>query len=120
VESYQPVTAAVLVYLEFMQGPSLPHSLVEHVTRKPLLQSLPTPSLLVGVSKPTFSGAQGAPTSLLCVFFNSLFIIIIIFFILWGGGQSFQGAMLVYSRSGCGDTMYQLFAHLLVCIHLAG
>jgi hypothetical protein len=39
---------------------------------------------------------------------------------LWGRGQSVQGAVLVYPRGDCGDTMCHLFAHLLVCISQAG
>jgi hypothetical protein len=50
-------------------------------------------------------------------FFSSLFIIL---FFLWGGGQSVQGAMLVYPRGGCGSTTCHLFAHLLVCVSHAG
>jgi hypothetical protein len=34
-------------------------------------------------------------------------------------GQSVQGAMLVYPRSGCGSTTCCLFAHLLVCVSQA-
>jgi hypothetical protein len=31
------------------------------------------------------------------------------------GGQSVQGAMLVYPRGSCGNTTCHLFAHLMVC-----
>jgi hypothetical protein len=36
------------------------------------------------------------------------------------GGQSVQGAMLVYPKGSCGNTVCCLFAHLLVCISQAG
>jgi hypothetical protein len=125
-ESFQPATV-----LEFVKGTSFQHPPVECSTHQPLLETLLTPSLLVGVTKPafscwlvylvcvdacpSFSRPQGALPSLLCVFFNSLFIIQV-FFSLWGRGQSVQGSILVYPRSGCGDTMCCLFAHLLVCV----
>jgi hypothetical protein len=32
------------------------------------------------------------------------------------GGQSVHRAMLVYPRGSCGNTIWRLFAHLLVCI----
>jgi hypothetical protein len=67
---------------------------------------------------PFLQCTQGTPPSLLCVLFHFLFIIH--FFFLWGRGQTVQGAMLVYPRGGCGDTMCRLFAHLLVCISQAG
>jgi hypothetical protein len=31
-------------------------------------------------------------------------------------GQTVQGAMLVYPKGGCGDPLFHLFAHLLVCV----
>jgi hypothetical protein len=43
-----------------------------------------------------------------------------VLFFLRGGGQSVQGAILVYPRGGCGNTVCCLFAHLLVCIAQAG
>jgi hypothetical protein len=59
---------------------------------------------------------------LLHVIFSSLFIIqcfwFFVFF-LWGGSQSIQGAMLVYPRDSCGNTMCHSFAHLLVCVSQA-
>jgi hypothetical protein len=45
-----------------------------------------------------------------------LFIILF----LWGKGQTVHGALLVYSRGGCGKTACHLFTHLLVCISQAG
>jgi hypothetical protein len=37
-----------------------------------------------------------------------------------GGGQSVQGAMLIYPRGSCWSIACRLFAHLLVCISQAG
>jgi hypothetical protein len=54
VESCPSSTAAVLIYLEFAQGTSLPP--LSGAARQPLSDTLPTPSSLAGVSKPTFSG----------------------------------------------------------------
>jgi hypothetical protein len=113
-----------------------PHSLVEHVACQPLLQTLPTPSSLAGVTKPAFSSSlvylqftrKPAPPSLELkalhhLFYMSFSIFCLLFscfsLILWGRGQSFQGALLVYPRSGCGDIVCCLFAHLLVCISQA-
>jgi hypothetical protein len=62
--------------------------------------------------------AQSTMPPLLCVLFSSSFIIQ--FFCVWGGCQSVQGAMLVYPRGRCGNTMCCLFAHLLVCVSQAG
>jgi hypothetical protein len=42
------------------------------------------------------------------------------FLFLRGGGQSVQGAMLVYPRGGCEDTACHLFAYMLVCMSQAG
>jgi hypothetical protein len=43
-----------------------------------------------------------------------------VFLFLQGGGHSVQGAMLVYPRVSCGNTICHLFAHLLVCVSQAG
>jgi hypothetical protein len=59
-----------------------------------------------------------SPASLLHVLFSSLFVIQVFFFA--GCGSAWPGSMLVYPRSGCGNTMCHLFAHLLVCISQAG
>jgi hypothetical protein len=59
------------------------------------------------------------PAPLLCVPFQFL-VYYSVFIFLQGGGQSVQGAMLVYPRGGCGGTACRLFAHLLVCISQAG
>jgi hypothetical protein len=59
-------------------------------------------------------GAQGAPPSLLRVF-----IVLIAYYLVSlfspGGGQSIQGAMLIWPRDVCGSTTYNL-AHLVVHI----
>jgi hypothetical protein len=70
------------------------------------------------LAPPLFSSMLRTPYPLLHVLFSSLFIIIIFF--LRGRGQSVQGAMLVYPRGNCGNTMCCLSAHLLVFISQAG
>jgi hypothetical protein len=72
-------------------------------------------------SLPPLFGAQGAPPSLLCVFFVVIACYSVSFFSL-GGGQSVQGAMLIWPRVVCGSTLYCL-AQLVVRIfpsHLGG
>jgi predicted aconitase with swiveling domain len=32
-----------------------------------------------------------------------------------GGGQSVQGAVLIFPRGGCGSTACCIFVHLVVC-----
>jgi hypothetical protein len=59
---------------------------------------------------PPFS-AQGALTSLLCVFFVVVYFSVSLFFL--GGGWSVQGAMLIWPRIVCGSTACRL-AHLVV------
>jgi hypothetical protein len=66
---------------------------------------------------PPFS-AQGAPPSLLHVFLLLLFIQFFSLFSL-GGGQSVQGAMLIWPRVVHGSTVCCL-AHLVVCFSRAG
>jgi hypothetical protein len=58
--------------------------------------------------------AQGAPPSLLCVFFFVIAYYSIFLFSL-GGGRSVQGAMLIWPRVVCGCTAYCL-AHSVVRI----
>jgi hypothetical protein len=70
-----------------------------------------------GFSLPTF-GAQGAPPSLLCVFFVVTAYYLVSLFSL-GGGWSVQGAMLIWPRVVCGNTACCL-AHLVVCIFPSG
>jgi hypothetical protein len=97
VESCQPSTAVVLVYLEFVQGTSFPplsggachvsatvadlaHS---KLTGRGCQTHLLWQACLFTVrvdACPSFSRAQGAPPSLLHVFFNSLFIVQLFFF----------------------------------------
>jgi hypothetical protein len=67
-------------------------------------------------SFPLVQYTQRTLPSLLHVLFSFLFIIQVFFC----GGQSVQGAILVYSRGSCGSTTCYLFAHLLVCISQAG
>jgi hypothetical protein len=74
----------------------------------PLLQcaySTPSPSAVFSFAVPCF----------LFQFFGFFF-----FFFCRVGGQSAQWAILVYSRGGCGNTAWHLFAHLLVCVSQAG
>jgi hypothetical protein len=67
-----------------------------------------------GIPLPTFS-AQGAPPSLLCVF-----IVLIAYYSVSlfppGGGQSLQGAMVIWPRFVCGSTTYRLahFVHVFL------
>jgi hypothetical protein len=91
-EACQPATSAVSVYWKFEW------------------RAAPCSSLLLLCSQSTLP-------PLLHVLFSSLFIIQ---FFLWGGGQSVQGEMLVYPRSGCGSTACCLFAHLLFHVSQAG
>jgi hypothetical protein len=69
----------------------LPHSWAEYATW--------------GGTPPPYSRAEGAPPSLLCVFFFSCLFIIHFFFCRWG-------AMLIFLGDDCGRTMYHL---LLTC-----
>jgi hypothetical protein len=56
-----------------------------------------------------FSSALTAPRPLRCVLvFSSLFILLFCFVLQGRGGQSAQGAMLVYPRGGWGDMMWHL------------
>jgi hypothetical protein len=70
---------------------------------------------------PLLRCAQCTLCPLVHVLFSSLFIIQGFCFVFFGdGGQTVQGAMLVYPRGSCGNTACHLFAHLLVCISQAG
>jgi hypothetical protein len=76
------------------------------------ISSLPSPLLQCG---------QGTLPSLLCVPF--LFLVhysCFFFFFLQGNGLSVQGAMLVYTMGSCGNTICNLFTHLLICVSQAG
>jgi hypothetical protein len=69
---------------------------------------------LVRDSPPLLFGAQGAPPSLLHVFFVVIVYYSVSLFAL-GGGLCVQGAMLIWHRVVCVSTVYHL-AHLVVCI----
>jgi hypothetical protein len=63
---------------------------------------------------PPLFGAQGTPPSLLLSFFVVVVIAYYsVFLFSLGGGQSVQGAMLIWPRVVCGSTAYRL-AHLVV------
>jgi hypothetical protein len=66
-------------------------------------------------SPPPILGAQGAPPSLLPVFFVVVAYYSVFFLFSLGGGLSVQGAMLIWSRVVCVSTTYR-FAHLVVHI----
>jgi hypothetical protein len=86
---YQTAAIAVLVYLQFTWG------------------SAPPP----------YSGAPGAPPSLLHVlFFSCLFIIQVffLFFFLQDSSQSDQGAMLIFSGVAVGE-LHATYCSLWVC-----
>jgi hypothetical protein len=80
-----------------------------------LLPSPSRPGLFIYSSRRDFPsllfGAQGAPPSLLCVF-----IVLIAYYSVSlfspGGGWSVQGAMLIWPRVVCGNTVYHL-AHIV-------
>jgi hypothetical protein len=64
--------------------------------------------------------AQGAPPSLLCVFFVvTAYYSVFFYFFSLGGGQSVQRAMLIWPRVVCGNTACRL-AHLVVCVFPSG
>jgi hypothetical protein len=79
-------------------------------------QGSPNPPSLAGLFIYSSQGTPPHPTT--CLF--QFFIIQLFCVCVCGTGQSVQGAMLVYPRSGCGDTVCNLFAHLLVCVSQAG
>jgi hypothetical protein len=60
-------------------------------------------------------GTQGAPPSLLYVFFVVIAYYSVFFLFSMGGGRSVQGAMLIWPRVSCGSTTCHL-AHLVVCV----
>jgi hypothetical protein len=96
---------------------SLFPSLVEELACRLLLQALFTKSshgeqLL---APPPFSGALRTPRSLCCRSFSVL-CLLFRFFFCRVGGQSVQGAMLVYPNAGCGSAVHCLFAYVLVCV----
>jgi hypothetical protein len=89
-----PAFSGQLIYLQFREGLPLPH-----------LQSLGCPALFAT-----------------CLFFFVFVYYSVCFFFLffpWVGGQSVQGAMVIWPRAVCGSTACHL-AHLVVCISQAG
>jgi hypothetical protein len=119
------------VYLQFMWEVGLPTSPVEFSSHRHFYKL--SHCWLLGVcccscllwsglfiyssvrdSPPPLFGAQGIPPSLLHVFLLLLLLLITQFlFFSLGGGQSVQGAMLMWPRVVCGSTAYCL-AHLVV------
>jgi hypothetical protein len=79
----------------------------------PLLPSLAR--LVVRDCPSSLFGAQGAPPSLLRVFFVVIAYYSIFFLFSLGGGLSVQGAMLIWPRVVCGSSTCHL-AHLVVCV----
>jgi hypothetical protein len=111
----------VKVHMEFSSFPLLP-SLVQGLVNCLLLQALFTESLGTDqlLAPPRFSGALRAPHPLCCMSFLVPCLLFSFLCVCVGGGQSVQEAMLVFSRGSYGNTVCHLFAHLLVCISLAG
>jgi hypothetical protein len=90
---------------------------VEGLACRLLLQALFTKILHGKLSLPPSPVCSEYPTSSAAYHFQFLFYYS--GFFLWRGGQSDQGAMLVYPRGGCGSTVCHLFAHPLVCVSQA-
>jgi hypothetical protein len=105
VESYQPVTLTGFVYLEFAWGTALPLLSGRACHTSVTVASLAHPKLAGGSRQthlfwqaclftvhagacPPFSGAQGVPSSLLCVLFSCLFIIQFFIFVFCRAGVS--------------------------------
>jgi hypothetical protein len=141
VKSYQAVTAAGLVYLEFVSSTvHLPFSCrVSHMSGT--VASLPHSKLAGGPPNPPspaglfIYSSQGKCSSPFLwhsgcpVLFATcpFWLFIIQYFLFWfvffcGAGVSLcsHGAVLVYPRGGCGSTTCSLFTHLLICISQAG
>jgi hypothetical protein len=103
----------------------------------PLLQAFPLQVCWAGATTPSFSGQliylqfhEGLPfppSSVLRVPCPLCYVsFVVVYYSVWffslfslGGGQSVQGAMLIWPRVVCGSTVCCL-AHLVVCISLAG
>jgi hypothetical protein len=118
-----PALSGLRVYLQFMWEVGLPPSPVEFSslhhshklshswllgTRPRSCQNLSSlPSLFIYSprkdSLPLIFGAQCAPSSFLCVFIVLIAYYSVSLFSL-GGGQSVQGAMLLWPRLVCGST----------------
>jgi hypothetical protein len=120
---YQPVAIAVLVYLQFTWGSAPPplsgrvclmsvtvgsFPLSKHAGRGYATLAFSGRLATQERASPPYSRAQGAPPSLLHVLFFSCLFIIQVFFLL-GGGQSVQGAMLIFLKGGCERTACCLF-----------
>jgi hypothetical protein len=101
----------------------LPTSLVQRLDSCLLLQASFTENSHRDelFAPPPFFSVLRAPRPLCCMSFLVPFLLFrFFFFFLWGGGQSVQGAMLVYTWGSCVNTMCHLFAYLLVCVSQAG
>jgi hypothetical protein len=136
--SIKPILSSKLVYLHFIWENSLPPLSCGACRPSATVASLPLSRLsggdchthfsswLVyfqftwGSAPPPSSGVQGALPFLLRVFFQLFITQFFGLFFLQCLCQFVQGAILIYPRSGCGDTACHLFAHLLVCISQAG
>jgi hypothetical protein len=91
-----PAFSSQLVYLQFCEGVPLPHS------------------AMLRVPPPQFATVFFFSFSAACLLFRLFFSLFSL-----GGGQSVQGAMLIWPRVVCGSTMCCL-AHLVVCFSQAG
>jgi hypothetical protein len=132
-----PAFSGLCVYLQFRWEVGLPSSPVEFSSHHHfyklscswllgrcccscLLQPDCLFIVLWGIAPSPLFGAQGALPSLLRVFFIVIVYYSVCFFLFsLGGGQSAQGAMLIWPRVVCGSTECRL-AHLVVCFSQAG
>jgi hypothetical protein len=121
IQPYPPFAIAFFLFRVHEGMCPSPHSVVECATLQPPLETFPSPSTQGEVALPPPPPAglfiyHSMRPSLLRVFFFSaacLFRLVFSLFSL-GGGQSVQGAMLIWPRVVCGSTVYCL-AHLVVC-----
>jgi hypothetical protein len=128
-----PAFSGWFIYLQFMWEVGLP-PLLWSFPPIATFTSFPTLGCWVCAAAPVFSsplvylqfhgglpsplfGTQGTPPSLLCVFFVVVYYSVSLFSL--GGGRSDQGAMLIWPRIVCGNTVCHL-AHLVVCIFPSG
>jgi hypothetical protein len=134
-----PTFSGRLVYLQFMWEVPLPHSPVELSSQQPLLQAFLLQGCWACAATPAFSGwlfylkfHEGLPLPHLwhsglpalfdtCLFCCWCLLFSLVFFSLFslGGGQSVQGAMLIWPRVVGQSTSVHL-AHLVVCFSRAG
>jgi hypothetical protein len=108
-----PLSCGVFLPLPLLQA--FPLLVAGHV-----LLLLPSPAGLfiyssMGDSPPPLFGTQGTPPSLLHVFFVVIAYYSVFSLFSPGGGQSVQGAMLIWPRVVRGSTACCL-AHLVVCV----